>query len=255
MDEKIVEELKEAWKKHMKTGETVNKVVRGVNVNISIQDFPKLESPFVREEKMVEGEKEYVLTPERKEDYEWVFEEDAVVATEKLNGSNVCIVVENQEIVEVFNRQNRIEPLHENKWNLFVVEGIHNSLRRGYLDLDELENGLYYGELVGPKMGSRDVKNPYDMDVHVWLPFELYCKEKLKYNSWGKYPKRFDSIKSWFKNGLIPLFYSKWHGLTYDEAEREGYVEGIVFHHPDGRKAKIRYDMFEEFHSGEWDQD
>jgi len=253
MDEKIEKELKEAWKRHMKTSEIVNELIRGVNVNISIQDFPKLESPFVREEKVVAGDEVYVLTPKRKEDHHWVFEDEDVIATEKLNGTNVSIVVEDHDIVDVFNRQNRIDPFHKNRWNLFVVEGINKSLRRGYVDLEELEDGLYYGELVGPKMGSRDVKNPYDMDVHVWLPFESYCKEKLIFNSWGRYPKTFDSIKNWFRDGLIPIFYSKWHRMTYEEASERGYVEGIVFHHPDGRKAKIRYDMFEEFHSGEWD--
>ncbi len=252
MDEEVIEKLKDAWKEHMKSGETINEVIRGVNVNISIQDFPKLKSPFVREYKTINGEEEYVLTPKIQEGYEWVFEDDDVMATEKLNGTNVCLVIEDNEIVDVFNRQNRIEPIHKNKWNLCVVEGIHNSLKRGYIDLDELEDGLHYGELVGPKMGSRDTKDPYDMDVHLWLPFETYCKEKLCFNSWGKYPKDFDSIKKWFKDGLIPLFYSKWHDMTYDEASGKGYVEGIVFHHPDGRKAKLRYDMFEEFLSGEW---
>ncbi|MFW5907893.1 MAG: RNA ligase family protein [Candidatus Natronoplasma sp.] len=252
MEEKVLEELKDAWNEHMRTGETVKKTIRGINVNISIKDFPKLESPFVREYKTIEGEEEYVLTPEVQEGYGWVFEDEGVIATEKLNGSNVCIVVEDHEIMDVFNRQNRIEPIHENKWNFCVVEGLHTSLKRGYVDLDELEDGLYYGELVGPNMGSREETNPYDMEKHVWLPFETYCKEKLRFNSWGKYPKTFESIKRWFKDGLIPLFYSKWHGLTYAEAEGEGYVEGIVFHHPDGRKAKLRYDMFEEFLSGEW---
>ncbi len=252
MEENIVEALKEAWKKHKKTGETVNKVIRGVNVNISIQDFPKLESPFVRDHKMIDGEEEYVLTSEIQEGYEWVFEDEDVIATEKLNGTNVCVVVEDDEIIDVFNRQNRIKPIHENKWNLCIVEGIHTSLKRGYFDLGQADDGMYYGELVGSKMGSRDVKNPYDMDVHVWLPFENYCKEKLKFNSWGKYPKNFDSIKRWFRNGLIPLFYAKWHGLTYDEASEKGYVEGLVFHHPDGRKAKIRYDMFAEFLRNDW---
>jgi len=61
-----------------------------------------------------------------------------------------------------------------------------------------------------------------------------------------------DSIKRWFKEGLIPIFYSKWHGLSFEKARKEGYVEGIVFHHPDGRKAKLRYDMFEEFLSDRW---
>ncbi len=252
MDEKIIEKLKDAWKEHMKTGNTVNEVIRGVNVNISIQDFPKLESPFVRKFKTINGEKKYVVTPEVQDGYQWVLEDDDVIATEKLNGSNVSIVVEDDEIVDVFNRQNRIKPIHKNRWNLCVVEGIHHSLKRGYLDIDDLEDGMHYGELVGPKMGSRDSCDPYDMDVHVWLPFETYCKEKLSYNSWGKYDKTFDSIKRWFKEGLIPIFYSKWHGLSFEKARKEGYVEGIVFHHPDGRKAKLRYDMFEEFLSDRW---
>jgi hypothetical protein len=46
----------------------------------------------------------------------------------------------------------------------------------------------------------------------------------------------------------MPLYWAMKHGLEKDkEGHYLGFVEGIVFTHPDGRMAKIRKDMFEWF--------
>ena len=69
------------------------------------------------------------------------------------------------------------------------------------------------------------------------LDFLQFCQKHLKYKSWGKYPKDFETISNWFKE-LMPL---------YSKMKNNGteYVEGIVFTNPDGRMAKIRSDMFD----------
>jgi hypothetical protein len=59
----------------------------------------------------------------------------------------------------------------------------------------------------------------------------------LTYKSWGKYPKDFNTISEWFKE-LMPLYAMR-------KADSKGFVEGIVFTHPDGRMAKLRRDMFD----------
>ena len=57
-------------------------------------DMPKLESPFYREE--INGN--YVVTPKVNFDYHWVFDEPAVEAVEKLDGTNVSIVIEKGKV-------------------------------------------------------------------------------------------------------------------------------------------------------------
>ena len=54
---------------------------------MKINDMPKLYSPFVRKE--IKGA--YVCINEISEGYEWVFEDESVMAIEKLHGTNVSI--------------------------------------------------------------------------------------------------------------------------------------------------------------------
>ncbi|MEK6792473.1 MAG: hypothetical protein AABX95_01505, partial [Nanoarchaeota archaeon] len=46
---------------------------------------------------------------------------------------------------------------------------------------------------------------------------------------------------NWFEKDLIPLYASMVHG---EEGRKSGFVEGVIFLHPDGRMAKLRRDMF-----------
>lgn len=192
---------------------------------ININDMPKLESPFVRKE--INGN--YVVTPEIAEGYEWVFNDDKVLATEKLHGTNVSIVIQDGIITSMFNRTERIPFFNKSK--KYITEAVLNSFERGYMEF--LLDGQYFGEVIGEKVNG----NPYKIEGHLWIPFETYCKKHLAYKSWGKYPKTFESISIWFKM-LIPLYALK-HG------DKEGFVEGVVFVHPDGRMAKLRKDMFD----------
>ena len=106
-----------------------------------------------------------------------------------------------------------------------IIEGILESFSRGWMEF--LPDGQHFGELIGQKVNG----NPYKITGHLWVPFQTYCQEHLRYKSWGKYPKDYQSISNWFKTDLIPLF-SSMHG------DRQGFVEGVVFTHPDGRMAK-----------------
>ena len=191
---------------------------------MEIKDMPKLECPFVRKE--IDGE--YIVTPEIAEGYEWVFNDESVIATEKLHGTNVSIVIQDGIITSAFNRTERIPFI--NKAKKHISEGILNSYERGYMDL--LPDGQHFGELIGEKVNG----NPYKIQGHLWIPFNTYCKKHLAYTSWGKYPKTYESISTWFKT-LMPLFAMK-------KGDKNGFVEGVVFHHPDGRMAKLRVDMF-----------
>lgn len=195
-----------------------------------IKDMPKLLSPFVR--KVINDE--YVVTNEIEEGYDWVFEDESVMAIEKLHGTNVSIEIKDGLIVNVWNRTERI-PFF-NKGKAFITEGILNSFQKGYTEF--LGDGQHFGELIGSKVNG----NPYKLTGHIWIPFELYSQKHLSYTCWGKYPKTFESISEWFKE-LMPLYNLRIHGRS----EEQQFVEGIVFTHPDGRMAKLRRDMFDWF--------
>jgi hypothetical protein len=199
---------------------------------MKINDMPKLECPFIRKE--IDGN--YIVIDEINPGYEWVFEDDSVMAIEKIHGTNVSIVIIEGVVTQVYNRTERIPFI--NKGKKWITEGLLNSKERGYLEF--LGDGQHFGELIGPKVNG----NPYKLKEHLWIPFKTFCQNHLKYKSWGKYPKDFNTISNWFKDDLIPLYASM-------QGNRDGFVEGIVFTHLDGRMAKLRKDMFKWYKENE----
>jgi hypothetical protein len=191
-----------------------------------VYDFPKLESPFVR---VLKSKDEYIVTDKINEGYEWVFEEDDVLATEKLDGTNVSIVIENGIVVAIFNRTNRI-PFIGGTMSKIMTEGINNALEKNRF---MLVDGQHFGELIGPKVNG----NPYNLTEHEWIPFD-YVKKHLAYKSWGKYPKDFKTISDWFEKDLFSLF------IRAREEGKVQFPEGVVFHRKNGQMAKLRRDMF-----------
>jgi hypothetical protein len=202
---------------------------------MNIKDMPKLESPYIR--KMLPNG-DYVVTPEIAKGFEWVFEgnEEDVLATEKLDGTDVSIVIENGMITSIWNRTNRIPFFCKGKE--FIVEAVMESFKQGYT---ELPDGQYFGEVIGEKLNG----NPLQIKGHIWIPFNTYCREHLAYKSFHKYPKTYDNIKKWFlsdiKDGGIFSLFMKKRGI-------DKKPEGIVFHNlKTGQMAKLRLDMFDDF--------
>lgn len=112
-----------------------------------------------------------------------------------------------------------------------MIQGLLNSFEKGYMEF--LGDGQYFGELIGPKVNG----NPYKLENHLWIPFATFGQKHLRYKSWGKYPKDFKTISEWFDNDLFSLYGSM-------KGNKDGFIEGVVFTHPDGRMAKLRRDMF-----------
>lgn len=191
---------------------------------VKIIDMPKLESPFVREE--INGK--YIVIDKINPGYEWVFKDKTVMAIEKLHGTNVSILIQDGIITSCWNRTERI-PFF-NKGKTHIIKGVLNSYSKGYMEF--LPDGQHFGELIGPKLNG----NPYNLNEYLWIPFNTYGQNHLRYKSWGLYPKTYEAISEWFKE-LMPLYASK-------KGDKEGFVEGIVFTHPDGRMSKLRRDMF-----------
>jgi len=190
-----------------------------------IHNMPKLDSPFVRKD----INNKHVVIDAVNPGYEWVFDDNRVIATEKLNGTNVSIIIENGKITRIFNRTTEI-PFF-NKGKTFIVQGVLEAFQRDYTNFTD---GQYFGELIGPKVQG----NPYKLQQHVWVPFEGYVKDHLRYKSWGKYPTDFETISRWFKEDLFSLYQARLGG-------EKVFPEGVVFYHPDGRMAKLRRDMFD----------
>ncbi|MEE9214805.1 MAG: RNA ligase family protein [Thermodesulfobacteriota bacterium] len=187
-------------------------------------DMPKLLSPFKREWR----DSIYVVTPTIEEGYNWVFEDPTVMAVEKLDGTNVSVVMNGGQLVGLWNRTQpqMFDTLSNNRY----IEGVRNCPNLGHA---LAKDGQHFGELMGPKIQ----KNFLKLDETRWYPFE-YLKEKATYRSYHKYPKTFENISNWFKTDLFSLVYQRKHSDKVPP-------EGIVFHHPDGRMAKLRRDMFD----------
>lgn len=194
-------------------------------IRMKIQDMPKLQSPFIR--KMIKGR--YLVTSEIDPEYKWVFDDNDVIATEKLDGTSISIIIEKGQIISVWNRTENI-PFF-NKGKRHIIEGVLESFCRGYC---RLPDGQHFGEIIGKKLKN----NPYNIDGHIWIPFNTYIRTKLYYKYWGKYPKDFESISKWFQDDIFSLFLRR-KGIKQ-------FPEGIVFVQPStGKMAKLRRDMFE----------
>jgi len=200
--------------------------------NNTIQDFPKLHSPFIR--KTINDD--YVVTPEIDPDYKWVFENPDVMAIDKIDGTCVSLIIKDNKISRVFNRTNEkfiFSIKGQTKWEGACMEGIAKAIQKGWLK--NLKEHQIFGELIGEIFNG----NRHQLKGHLFVPFE-YLKTRCFWKSWvqNKYPKTYESISAWFKDGLTSLFNQRL-GLP------EIPAEGIVFYHPDGRKAKLRRDMFD----------
>ncbi len=211
---------------------------RGSGVEMEeVRDFPKLESPFVR--KMVDGI--YAVTDEVAAGYEWCLGNEDIEVSEKLDGTDVSIIIENGEITEIWNRLNPVKFFDRTK--KFIVESLLNSVEKGYLDGFIRKEGQYFGEVIGPKVNG----NPYELDEHLWIPFGHYVREHLVYKSWYKYSHDFSSIRDWLlkpveEGGVFSLIYRMRHHGKIKKPE------GVVFlNTKTGRRAKLRLDMYAEY--------
>ena len=123
---------------------------------MKVSDMPKLKSPYVRKMK----NNHFVVTPEIDLDFKWVFEDDTVMAIEKIDGANVSIMIKDGEIISILNRKNHV-PFFS-KGNSVIIKGLLNSFDRGYCDLAD---GQHFGELVGGRING----NLYNLEEPRWL--------------------------------------------------------------------------------------
>lgn len=216
-------------------------------------DFPKIHCPFIRRTFDVNVDdwrrygrslqlrepKVYLVVDEVNPGYEWVFEDSDTIAVEKLNGMNVKLKTENGRLIGLQNRKNVIDPLQIIKGKQFILEGVLQSVGKGYIAV----GGEQVGELIGPKVQG----NPYRLLTHLWYPFDKAIKH-LWYRSFHEHERTFENWSSWFKDWLQSRFATK-------RQVRDIMAEGVVFYNlkrkAEGRvyMAKLRRDMFDWFYS------
>jgi len=221
---------------------------------MALSDYPKIHCPFIR--KTFEVDKDdwkkhgrelqmrqpnvYLVVNEPNPGYEWVFEDKDTIAVEKLNGSNVKLLTKDGRLIQLQNRKNVIDPLQIIKGQAQYLEGIFQSIGKGYID----EDGEQAGELIGPKVQG----NPYELVTHLWYPFEKAIKH-LSYRSFHEHDRTFENWSMWFKDWLPSRFAAK-------RGNKNIMAEGIVFYNLKRKAenkvhlAKLRRDMFEWYYSG-----
>lgn len=217
-----------------------------------LTDFPKIHCPFIRKRFKVNKEdwkkygrklqmrspKAYLVVNEINPGYEWVFESENAFCCEKLDGTNIKLETKKGRLVDLQNRKNVIDPLQVIKGKTFLIEGVFQSIGKGYVKQD----GVQAGELIGPKVQG----NPYKIDVHLWYPFDKAIKH-LRYNSFDEHERTFENWSSWFKNYLFSRFSTK-------RGDREIFAEGIIIYDlkrkAEGKTymAKLRRDMYKWFY-------
>lgn len=217
-----------------------------------LTDFPKIHCPFIRKKFKVNKEdwkkhgrklqlrspEAYLVVNEINPGYEWVFESETAFAVEKLDGSNLKIKTINGRLTNVQNRKNVIDPLQVIKGKTFLIEGVFQSIGKGYVEKD----GVQAGELIGPKVQG----NPYKLNVHLWYPFAKAIKH-LRYNSFDEHDKTFENWSLWFKDYLFSRISTK-------RGNKDIMAEGIVIYNlkrkSEGKiyMAKLRRDMYKWFY-------
>lgn len=182
---------------------------------------------------------------------EWVFRGEGK-ATEKLDGANVRLTIRNGFVVRVEKRRN---PSTSQK-----VNGIFHSW---YTDAhpDRPENKWIHeaaehtqtwswpdGEIPCEAMGPKIQGNPLGLEQHICVPLTDFTE----------FVEVGDDEDGFWENDFKPFLESCAELPVYDVPDRSfdalqallfdldskyspGHLaEGIVFHHPDGRRAKIK---------------
>ena len=155
---------------------------------------------------------------------EWVSRGEGI-ATEKLDGTNVQVTISAGQVIKVEKRRSPSKEQKEqgmidgwyvptdpndpgDKWILASVASTITS---------DWPDGEHSVEALGPKIQS----NPLGLANHICVPFNL------KPSIYEGVPRDYEFLRGFLSD--LDSKFSPGH-----------LAEGIVFHHPDGRRAKIK---------------
>ncbi len=155
---------------------------------------------------------------------DWVFQGEGT-ATEKVDGTNVRLTLRKGTVVRVEKRRN---PNKQQK-QAGIIDGWYTDAHEDapedrYIfgavvqtDTSAWPDGEHSCEAMGPKIQG----NPLGLEQHLCVPFNLSIPE------YESAPRNFEGLKTFLER--------------LDSKVVPGHLaEGIVFHHPDGRRAKIK---------------
>ncbi len=155
---------------------------------------------------------------------EWVFAGEGE-ATEKVDGTNIRLTVRCGELVRIEKRRNPtkdqkkrgiidgwyVDAELQGKEDKWIVEAARGT------DVSTWPDGEHSCEAMGPKIQG----NGLGLDTHLCVPFNMEIPR------FEGVPRTFEGFKAFLQH--------------VDSKYAPGHVaEGIVFHHPDGRRAKIK---------------
>lgn len=194
---------------------TQDELLMQIRKGVAVMD--KIPTLFVRDEN-------FNVTEQVKEGCEWVLGGEGT-PTEKLDGTNIRVTIRNGEVVRVEKRKNpsKIQKKEgiidgwyvdadefapEDRW---IFAAVKETIVRDWPD------GEHACEALGPKIQG----NPLGLEKHICVPFNLEIP------TFDDIPRNFDGIRAYLME--LESHYAPGH-----------LAEGIVFHHPDGRRAKIK---------------
>jgi hypothetical protein len=157
-------------------------------------------------------------------------------ATEKLDGTNVRVTVRSGQVVRVEKRRNPsklqkqqgiidgwyVDADDYDKGDKWILEAVRETDVLGWPD------GEHSAEAMGPNIQG----NSLGLTKHVCVPFNLEIP------TYENVPRTYDCLKEFLAN--IESRFSPGH-----------LAEGIVFHHADGRRAKIKRKDFAKQRGGD----
>ncbi len=154
----------------------------------------------------------------------WVLE-GAGEPTEKLDGTNIRLTLRAGHVVRVEKRRNPSKKQKQqgivDGWYVdtestspadqWIIEAVNNT------DTREWPDGEHSCEALGPKIQG----NPLNLNKHLCVPFNI------KVPVFREIPRDFAGLKEAIAN-------------LESQFSPDNLAEGIVFHHKDGRRAKIK---------------
>ena len=175
------------------------------------------------------------------------------MATEKFDGTNCSVLIEDGQVKAVMNRKNRIDIWKSHK---MYYDGIKRAIDEKKFEPERLKDGQYFGELIGEKING----NPHRLNGHLFLPFD-YLKKHYTFKFYYDWlDEKLSESKIIIDNLTDKIIFDKFSELFYNlkslyfrKFKEEKYPEGIVFWNREtGDKCKLRIDMFDWFDKKHW---
>jgi hypothetical protein len=198
------------------TEEMLHPVKRGLAV------MEKIPTLFERDE-------HFKVVDEVRAECLWVIAGEGI-PTEKLDGTNVRLTIRSGQLVRVEKRRNpSAKQKHQGIIDGWYADADEFSPEDRWIyeaarstDVSDWPDGEHPSEALGPNIQG----NALGLEKHLCLPFNMRAPV------FGDVPRTYAGLQAWLEHA--ESLFSPGH-----------LAEGIVFHHPDGRRAKIkRRDFF-----------